>query len=148
MKDAAFKTITKYNTSVWFASDYNYFLLNEQTILDPHSSTVQDMFDITIEKNKKYSLNARISEPAHAMVLVGCQKENNNYLRWKVENSHGTKNMFDGFLVMSDKYFDEYMMIALVHKKTLSPALRKIYKTCAPENTKWLPFWDIFGCSA
>jgi len=106
------------------------------------------MFDINIIKNKKISLNTRISAPSHAMVIVGCQKENNKYLRWKVENSHGTKNDLNGFLIMSDYFFEDYMMIALVHKNTLPKELRNIYKTRSESHIKWLPFWDILGYSA
>lgn len=148
MKDAIFKTFNKYNTPVWFASDYNYFLMNDETILDPQSSTIQDIFDITILNNKKISLNSRITEPIHAMVIVGCQKENKDYLRWKVENSHGTKNKFNGYLVMSDDFFTNYMMIALVHKNSLPKELRQIYKERKSQDIKWLPFWDILGYSA
>ena len=148
MKKSVFKTINKYKTPVWIATDWNYFVLNDDTILDHHSSTIQDMFDIDIIKNKKVLLNARITQPAHALVIIGCQKENKKYLRWKVENSHGTKNDLDGFIIMSDEFFDKYMMIALVHKNTLNPDLRHIYKERKSENIKWLPFWDIFGYSA
>jgi bleomycin hydrolase len=148
MKNAIFKTITKYGTPVWFASDYNYFLLNDETILDPHSSTIEDIFDINIVKNKKVSLNSRITQPVHAMIFVGCQKENKKYLRWKVENSHGIDNKFKGFLVMSDSFFDDYMMIALVHKNTLPTELRTIYEKRKDSEIKWVPFWDVLGYSA
>ena len=148
MKNAVFKTITKHTTPVWFATDWNYFLINGNTILDPHASTIEDIFDIDIIKNKKISLNTRISAPSHAMVIVGCQKENNKYLRWKVENSHGTKNELNGFLIMSDYFFEDYMMIALVHKNTLPKESRNIYKKHDASTIKWLPFWDILGYSA
>ena len=148
IKDAVFKTISKHNTPVWFASDYNYFVMNNETILDTNSNTIQDIFDITFAKNKKVALNARITEPVHAMVIIGCQKENSNYLRWKIENSHGTENDLNGFLVMSDSFFDDYMMIALVHKNSLPKDLRKIYKEKNPKDIKWLEFWDILGYSA
>ena len=148
IKNAIFKTITKYGTPVWFASDYNYFLMNNETILDPHSSTIEDIFDINIVKNKKLSLSSRITQPVHAMIFVGCQKENNKYLRWKVENSHGDDNKFKGFLVMSDSFFDDYMMIAFVHKNTLSKELRDMYNAKKESDIKWVPFWDILGYSA
>jgi bleomycin hydrolase len=148
MKKSVFKTFTKYKTPVWVATDWNYFVLNDETILDHNSSTIQDIFDIDIIKNKKVLLNARITQPAHALVILGCQKENKKFLRWKAENSHGTKNEFDGFVVMSDEFFNNYMLIALVHKNTLSPELRHMYKERKSENIKWLPFWDIFGYSA
>ena len=176
-KRAAFKTIDTYACPVWFATDYTNFVMNDSTILDQESSVTEDIFDISIIKDKKTSMRTRITQPNHAMILTGVHAErttaertksterttaertkpnkNMKYVRWKVENSHGTKQanspvLRTGFLTMSDAYFDDFMIVGFVHKNTLPPNLRALYKNRHSVSTTktWLPFWDILGVYA
>lgn len=146
MKDAVFQTITKHKTPTWFATDYGTFVLNDGTILDQKSSTMSDMFDVDFVHDKKLSMQARITVPNHAMCLIGCQKEKGEYKRWKVENSHGTGNSLNGFLNMSDAFFENYIVCAFVHKSTLRKELRDMFYK--HNNITWLPFWDVLGIYA
>lgn len=146
MKHAVFNTMTKHNTPVWFATDYSTFVLNGATVLDPEALIIEDMFDTQFVFDKKTALNTRICEPNHAMTLIGCHKETNDFKRWKVENSHGTHTSLAGFLTMSDSFFEKFVICAFVHKKTLPTALRSVYAD--KKNIKWLPFWDVLGVYA
>lgn len=145
-KKAVFLTIDKHKTPVWFATDYSTFVLNNRTVLDQNSSNIKDMFDIDFISSKKDDLTARNIMPNHAMVFTGVQKENEKFIRYKVENSHSDKTDLKGFLIMSDAFFEQYVLCAFVHKNTLSPMLRILYKN--PKNIKWLPFWDPLGVFA
>jgi bleomycin hydrolase len=145
-KKAVYKTISKYETPVWFATDYSTFVLNDSTILDHKSSNIKDMFDVDFVFNKETAYKCGITVANHAMCIVGCQKNDNKYLRWKVENSHGTNNNLKGFLNMSDAFFDQFMVCAFVHKNTLPIELRKLYYS--NKNITYLPFYDILGTYA
>ena len=145
-KDAVYKTISQEQVPVWFATDFHKFYLQDHSILDQSSTTLPEMFDIELLASKKQSMESGITVPNHAMVLTGCHKEGNQYVRWKVENSHGTDNAFKGFLTMSDDFFNEFMIVAFVHKATLPKSLYNIYKQ--KQNITWLPAWDILGVYA
>lgn len=145
-KKAVFETLTKYKTATWFATDFGTFVLNDSSILDQKSSILKDLFDVEFDYSKELSLKCRITVPNHAMCVIGCQKEGDDFLRWKIENSHGTHNNLDGFLTMSDAFFDKFMICAFVHKKSLSSKLRKIYKE--KKDIISLPFWDVLGTYA
>ena len=40
--------------------------------------------------------------------------------RWKIEDSYGTNEKIDGYYVMNDNYFDEFILQAIIDKKYLS----------------------------
>ncbi|WP_275507618.1 C1 family peptidase, partial [Oenococcus oeni] len=58
--------------------------------------------------------------------------------KWKVENSWGDKIGKDGYFVMSQDWFENFVYEVVVHKKYLSKELQEILKQPAEE----LPVWD------
>jgi bleomycin hydrolase len=58
--------------------------------------------------------------------------ENHTPDRYKVENSWGKENGADGFFVMSDAWFSDYVYQILVNKKFVSPELWKAFKSAKP----------------
>jgi bleomycin hydrolase len=46
--------------------------------------------------------------------------------RWKIENSWGRESGSDGFLLMTDDWFSEYVFEIIVHKSKLSSFEKKI----------------------
>jgi len=145
-KKAVFHTIDKHQTPVWFATDFSKFVLNDKTLMDPLSSTVEKLFQVDLRLDKKTCLETNVTVPNHAMVFTGCEKQGNQYLRWKVENSHGDSTQLHGFITMSDAYFDDYVIVAFVHKSTLSQSLREVCKE--KKDVQWVPFWDVLGVFA
>lgn len=136
-KKAVFGTLTNERSPVWFATDFSKFLLDNHTVLDHNASLVEDMFDAKFTFDKHDALLARVTIPNHAMVFTGVHYDG-TYERWKIENSHGSHSPLNGFLTMSDKFFDDFVMVAFVHKKYLPPMSSKKVKIV-------LPFWDVFG---
>lgn len=57
----------------------------------------------------------------HWMTITGVYLEDGKAKRWKVENSYGEKEGINGYLVMNDNYFEEYVMQVVVNKKYLKP---------------------------
>jgi bleomycin hydrolase len=64
--------------------------------------------------------------------------------KWRVENSWGEQVGDKGFLVMSDRWFDEYMYEVVVEKRYVPADLLAILDT---EPVK-LPPWDPMGSLA
>ena len=57
----------------------------------------------------------------HAMVFEGVNlDENGKPNRWRVENSWGKDVGHDGYFVMSDAWFDEYLYQVVVNRKYLT----------------------------
>lgn len=57
----------------------------------------------------------------HWMTITGVYLEDGKAKRWKVENSYGETEGINGYLVMNDNYFEEYVMQVVVNKKYLKP---------------------------
>lgn len=50
----------------------------------------------------------------------GVQVEYNIPARWKIEDSYGTGVHQNGYYIMNDNYFNEYVFEVLINKKYLS----------------------------
>ena len=58
--------------------------------------------------------------------------------RWMVENSWGADYGAQGHLVMTDRWFDEYMFRVVVHKKYCPQSVLDLLK----QEPVRLPAWD------
>lgn len=100
--------------------------------------------DLSIEKGDQ--LNYGESLLTHAMMFTGVNITDDDARpnRWKVENSWGEKNCQDGFFVMSDHWFSEYLYEVVIHKKHLTEGQLKGLET----EPKHLHPWDPMGSLA
>lgn len=142
-KDAIHKCITKHYSAAWFACDYDHFIMRKKGVLDKDSSIINDLFSIDFSLGKTNSIVANIIKPNHAMTLVGCHEERNppHISRWQVENSHGKKGKYKGYMIMSDEWFDKYVGVAVVPKSCLPRHIRKLESS----PIRWLKFWSYLG---
>ena len=60
----------------------------------------------------------KLIESQHAMVITGVQIENNQPVRWKVENTHADHQFF----VMNDNFFDAYLTNISIYDDILKQA--------------------------
>ncbi len=89
-------------------------------VLDTRLYNYNDTFGFDL-LTKEEALNTHDISPHHCMSICGVNLlENNVAQRWKLEDSYGTKEKFDGYYIMNDNYFDEFIFQAIVHKKYLS----------------------------
>ena len=134
-----------HNTGVWFACDYSHHHHDRSKILDNEASQLEKIFDIDINISKKDSILAGNTIANHAMIFVGYHSvKTGEYERWKVENSHGIYANNNGLITMTDKWFNDYVICAAVHKKTLTPKNRALLKS----KIHYLPFYDPLGIYA
>jgi bleomycin hydrolase len=80
----------------------------------------------------------------HAMVLQGVNLVDGRPDRWRVENSWGDEKGNEGYLIMSDDWFDEYMYQVVVNKKYLNEDMKKALE---PDPIVLEP-WDPMGSLA
>lgn len=63
----------------------------------------------------------------HWMTITGVHLENNKPKRWKVEDSYGDKEKVNGYYIMNDNYFTDYVFTVIIHKKYLSKKQLELY---------------------
>lgn len=116
---------------VWFGADVNkhfnplYSALNEKLNKD------EIVFDYKSKMNKENRFIFKNQETCHAMTFTGVNIDHKNKsVNWQVENSWGFYDNEelgkDGFLCMTDKWFEEYVGQIVIHKKFLSRNILKI----------------------
>lgn len=104
---------------VWFGCDVGEMRSRDDGILDTNLYDYENSLGAELDMTKAERLDYGESQMTHAMVLTGVNVVDGVPNRWKVENSWGTKVGKDGFFVMSDGWFDEYMYQIVVHRRHL-----------------------------
>jgi len=130
---------------VWFGCDVGQSSLRDGGILDMNALKADELFGTTFGMTKAERLDYGESLMTHAMVFEGVNlDENGKPTRWRVENSWGDKAGKDGYYVMSDRWFDEFMYQVVVHKKYLSDEQREQFE----QEPVMLEPWDPMGSLA
>jgi bleomycin hydrolase len=76
----------------------------------------------------------------HAMVFTGVDLDEHDRARkWRVENSWGDKNGDKGFMVMTDRWFDEYNYEVVVEKQYVPADLLALLDTTPTVLPPWHP---------
>jgi bleomycin hydrolase len=89
--------------------------------------------------NKKQRIESFDSGSTHAMTLMAVDiDENGRPVKWEVENSWGATNGFNGHLIMTDRWFDEYMFRLVANRKYVSQNTLNLLK----QKPIRLPAWD------
>ncbi len=131
--------------TVWFGSDVGQFSETKTGILACAALGIAQLFGTTFGMNKAERLDYGESLMTHAMVITGVElDENDRPLRWKVENSWGDEVGKDGYYVMSDEWFSEFVYQILLEKKYFSPEQAAAFEQ---EPIELLP-WDPMGSLA
>lgn len=137
IKEALIKSL-KDNNIVWFACDVLAYSSFPKGILDTNLYNYADLFDIDLTLNKKERASFRLSLCNHAMAFSGVNLINNKANRWKVENSWGEKDTpFNGYFIMSDEYFNEYVYEVIIDKKYLDEETLKLLEKKPIELKPW-----------
>lgn len=130
---------------VWFGSDVGKLSSREEGIMDPDIYDREDLFNTDFPMTKAERLDYGHSLMTHAMVLQGVNLDGDGRPnRWRVENSWGKDRGKDGYFLMSDRWFDEYLYQVVVSRKYLSPALLAAYDA----EPILLEPWDPMGSLA
>lgn len=138
LKAAALASI-KNNEPLYASCDVGKQFNRETGILDPEMFDYESLLGVKLDMDKKARILTRQSGSAHAMTIVGCDTdENDKPVKWEFENSWGDKSGHNGYLTFTDKWFDEYMFRAVLHKKYLNEKALQALKSKPVQ----LPVWD------
>ncbi|NDV58996.1 C1 family peptidase [Bacteroides sp. 519] len=137
IKEMAISSI-KDNTMMYFSCDVGKFFDRDRGVLDVDYYDYDSLFGTTFGMDKKQRIQTFASGSSHAMTLMAVDLDaNNKPKKWMVENSWGP-GANNGHLIMTDKWFDEYMFRLVVNKKYITNKVTKILKQKAVR----LPAWD------
>lgn len=143
MKEAAIAQL-KDGESVWFGCDVGQFLDRDLGVLDTRLFDFASIYGTAPRLDKAARLDYGQSLMTHAMVFTGVDLDaHDRPVKWRVENSWGEKGGDQGFLMMTDAWFDEYNYEVAVHKKYLSPAVLAILDQTPVELEPWDPMGSL-----
>jgi bleomycin hydrolase len=99
----------------------------------------ESLFGIKLDMDKKARILTRQSGSSHAMLLIGCDTDENDVpVKWELENSWGPASGNHGYVTFTDRWFDEYLFRIVIDKKYLSEKARKAIGSKPVQ----LPAWD------
>jgi bleomycin hydrolase len=134
----------KAGSPVFFGCDVGKFSEREQGVMDPDLVDLTLGFNISLGLNKAERLSIGETAMTHAMVITAVHLENDQPVRWRVENSWGESSGDHGWFVMTDKWMDEYTFQAVVDSSLVSREVREVLE----QEPKVLPRWDPMGVLA
>ncbi|KAG0676493.1 hypothetical protein C6P40_001394 [Pichia californica] len=138
----------KNNKPVFFGSDTPKFMDKKRGIMDVDLWDFQLLgYDVNTMSKKDRVIYGH-SLMTHAMLITAVHvDEAGDPIRYRVENSWGTKTGQDGYYVMSQKYLEEYVYQVVVEKSELS-ALDIDVKILEDSEPIVLPPYDPMGALA
>lgn len=92
---------------------------NDLGIMDSNLYNYKDVFNIDL-LSKDEALSLYDIDYQHVMLITGVHIENDKIIRWKVEDSYGDKVHKDGYYIMNDNFFDDFVIEVIIDKKYLS----------------------------
>lgn len=105
---------------VWFGCSYRFMstsLKNKNGIL---FSSLYDFKKIGISKiSKSIAEKYNFLNYDHAMLFTGVNIVDEKIKSWKVLNSFGIENNYNGYFIMDNDFFDENVFMFALHKKYL-----------------------------
>ncbi|CZA65979.1 aminopeptidase C [Streptococcus suis] len=135
----------KAGESVWFGSDVGQSSNRQTGIMATNTYDFSSGLGIHFHQDKAGRLDYSESLMTHAMVLTGVDLDDNEQpLKWKVEDSWGDKVGDKGYFVASDSWMDEYTYQIVVRKEFLTQEELAAYQA----QPQVLAPWDPMGALA
>ena len=138
VKELAIASI-KDNTAMYFSCDVGKFIDRKKGTLDINNMDYASLFRTEFPMDKKQRIQTFSSGSSHAMTLIAVDlDEAGKPKKWMVENSWGASSGYQGNLIMTDEWFDNYMFRVVVEKKYVPADIMKLME----QKPIMLPSWD------
>lgn len=129
----------KDSTMMYFSCDVSKFLDSDRGLLDVKNYDYDSLLGVTFGMDKKQRIQTFSSGSSHAMTLMAVDLDSDGKpLKWMVENSWGNRRGYQGHLIMTDEWFNEYMFRVVVEAKYASDKVKELLK----QKPIRLPAWD------
>jgi bleomycin hydrolase len=138
IKEYALKSLQN-NEALYFSCDVGKQLNKEEGLLDTENYDYESLFGVKFDMTKKERILSHDSGSTHGMALVGADTDSEgNISKWLLENSWGKTSGHNGYLTMTDRWFNEYMFRIVVLKSFIDEKTLKILS----QKPILLPPWD------
>ena len=127
---------------VWFGCDVDQNYLQDDAMMGMGTLDVDGLFGVPVmaSLDKAARLDYGESLMTHAMVFQGVNFDaDGKPALWRVENSWGKDHGHDGYDLMTDDWFSEYVYQVVVDKKYLTGEERAAYESEPIELAPWDP---------
>ena len=129
----------KDSTMMYYSCDVGKFLNSKTGVLSLSNFDYASLMGTTFPMNKADRIRTFASASSHAMTLVAVDLDaNGKPKKWMVENSWGPSSGYQGHLIMTDEWFDEYSFRLVVERKYVPAATLHLLK----QKPTALPAWD------
>ena len=129
----------KDSTQMYFSCDVGKFMDRNTGMLDLKNFDYESLLGTSFGMTKKQRIQTFDSGSSHAMTLMAVDLDKNGKpVKWKVENSWGASSGHNGYMIMTDEWFNEYMFRVVVNKKYCTPKVLELMK----KKPIRLPAWD------
>lgn len=138
IKEMAIASI-KDSIMMYFSCDVGKFYNGSKGLLDVNNYDYASLMGTSFSMDKSQRIQTLASGSSHAMTLcaVDLNKENKAN-KWLVENSWGPSAGFQGHLIITDEWFNEYMFRLVVDRKYVPSKILSILN----QTPTMLPPWD------
>lgn len=138
IKEIAIASI-KDNTAMYFSCDVGKFMDRAKGTLDLKNFDYESLFATSFPMDKRERIQTFASGSSHAMTLIAVDlNEAEDPVKWMVENSWGASSGYQGCLIMTDEWFDEYMFRLVAERKYVPEDVLKMLD----QQPTLLPAWD------
>lgn len=129
----------KDSTMMYFSCDVGKQLDSQRGLLDVNNYDYGSLMGVKFGMNKEERIRTFSSGSSHAMTLVAVDLDaEGKPVKWLVENSWGATSGWQGHLIMTDEWFDEYMFRLVVETKYVP---EKVMQLLGQKPVR-LPAWD------
>lgn len=138
IKKMAVKSIQN-NEAMYFSCDVGKQFDSKGGFLDVNIYDYNDLFGVKFGMDKAARIKTFDSGSSHGMALIGANVlPDGTTDKWLLENSWGADKGHNGYLTMTDKWFDEYMFRLVINKQYIPKEILKILD----QKPILLPPWD------
>ncbi len=133
----------KDSTAMYFSCDVAKFLDRKNGTLDIRNFDYASLLGTSFNMDKRQRVLTHASGSSHAMTMVAADVDTTNHdklvvRKWMVENSWGASSGYQGHLIMTDEWFDNYMFRLVVNKRYVEQKYIDLLK----QKPSLLPAWD------
>lgn len=129
----------KDSVMMYFSCDVGKCYNSKTGVLSLDNYDYESLFNMTFPMNKADRIRTFASASSHAMTLMAVDLDADGQpKKWMVENSWGASSGYQGHLIMTDKWFDEYMFRLVVEKRFVPEKTLQLLR----QKPTVLPAWD------
>lgn len=136
IKEMAIASI-KGGDAMYFSCDVGKFLNRPKGVADLNNYDYESLLGVKFTMNKQERVQTHASGSSHAMTLIAVDIKDGKTTKWMVENSWGNTG-YNGKLIMTDEWFNEYMFRLVVEKKYIPADIMGMLNQTPIQ----LPAWD------